>query len=66
MPKKKLKYEIISGRIWDLGSIKKNKASVLRKLRNRRFKGRFIIKVCTTPKIKGDSVKFQAQRKIRR
>ena len=57
--------DVLTGVILNLGSIKKNKLSALRKLRNQQFKGQFKISVSKTPKTKFATVKYKAIRKSR-
>lgn len=63
---KKLRFEEISGNVFNLGSERKNVGSVRRRLVNRGFKGRFLIRVGKTPKRPGEFVKFSAVRKVKK
>ena len=59
---KKKEFLILEGNVFNLGSKEKNIASVRRKIRNNRFKGRFKIKLGKTPKSNDAFVKFEARR----
>ena len=68
--KKRALYEEIRGKVWDLGTRRKNTLSVKRFLSNKRFKGNFTIKTskphkgsANSPSVR--SVKFIATRRVR-
>ena len=61
MVKKKNVIEL-SGVVFNLGSKKKNIASIKRKLKNKRYKGKFTVKVGKTPKSLNKFVKFTARK----
>ena len=68
MVKKKLKFDEVSGNVFNLGSKEKNIASARRGLVNKGFKGSFKISVSKTPRKSSKSVfvKFKAVRPSRR